>query len=284
MDFNLSDHVNDDGTFVNPSALKALAGDEHKDTKCFDDIKDFQSFVKVHADTKSALGKRLENVIQKPGKDATDAEKAAYRASLKAELGAVKSGAEYEFKRPDLPAGMQYDEAMETQFREIFAKAGVPKEDAKGFYDAYNAGMLAKHKAAAEAETRQIGTEDEQLRKDWTGNDMLVNPRMAFAAMKSLGAEAFPKLWAGWTEPDGTVIKGLEVRLKEANIFDSPGDLAKWRACGVDPSMLRLYCVLGRKMIGANMLTGDGNAKPAAKGMTPTLQAEVDACNAQTKW
>jgi len=288
MDFDLSQHCNEDGTFINPAALRTLAGPEHADSKCFDDVKDFPSLVKSHADTKSALGKKLENVIQKPSADASEEDRTAYRASLKTELGAVKSGAEYEFARAELPAGMPYDEAMEAQFRELFAKTGTPKDEAKQIYEAYSAYQIAKHNAAAVAEQNQIKDDDEKLRTDWPGEKMLVNPRLALAGMEALGAEAFPRLWNGWTEADGTVVAGLEARLKKAKIFDSPGDLAKWRACGVDTSMLRLYCVIGKKMVGAKMLSGDGAGKKPAmvggKEVTEAQQAEVDAVNANTKW
>ena len=288
MDFNLSEHCNDDGTFINPAALKSLAGPEHAETKCFDDVKDFPSLVKFAAETKSAIGKRLENVIQKPGKDATDADKAVYRASLKTELGAVKSGAEYEFSRPVLPAGMQYDDVLEGKVRDMFAKAGVPKDEAKEIFETFNNHQLAMHKAYAEAETRQIAADDDQLRKDWPGNDMVVKPRLAFAAMKALGADAFPKLWNGWAEADGSQIEGLEARLKKAAIFDSPGDLAKWRECGVDTSMLRLYSVIGEKMKAGNILLGDGAGRApvmvGGKEISEAQQAEVAAVNANTDW
>ena len=289
MDFNLSEHCNDDGSFIDPAALRTLAGPEYAESKAFDDIKDFRSLVKVHADTKSALGKKLDNVIQKPAADASDEDKAAFRTSLKTELGAVKSGAEYEFNRPaELPAGMHYDEAFEAQAREMLAAAGIPKDEAKAIYDGYSNYQIARYNAAAEAETKQIKADDDQLRTDWAGEKMTVNPRLAFAAMKELGAEAFPRLWNDRTEADGSVFKGLESRLKEANIFDSPGDLDKWRSCGVETSMLRLYSVIGQKMVGAKMLTGDGTGKKTTtvggKEITEAQQNEVEAVNAQTKW
>ena len=288
MDFNLSEHCNDDGTFINPANLRTLAGTEHAETKCFDDMKDFPGLVKFAAETKSAYGKKLENVIQKPAADASDEEKAAYRASLKTELGAVKSGAEYEVTRPDLPKGMYYDEALEGKVRDLLAKAGVPKDEGKAIFDGFNNHQLARHKALAEAETRQIEADDNQLRADWPGDDMVVKPRLAFAAMQALGAEAFPKLWNGWKEADGSQIEGLEARLKKAAIFDSPGDLAKWRECGVDTSMLRLYSVIGERMKVGNVLTGDGLGKPAVmvggKEISEAQQAEVEAVNANTTW
>ena len=288
MDYNLSDHFNEDGTVnADGPGLASLAGEEHAGTKCFDDIKDIQTFVKSHADTKSKLGKKLENVIQKPAADASDEDKAAYRASLKTELGAVKSGAEYEFTRPELPAGMRYDEVMEGHFRELFAQTGMPKDEARQIYDAYNKYQIGLYNDAAKEETRQIKTDDEQLRTDWPGAEMTVNTRMAFMAMQEIGAEAFPKLWKGWTEDDGTEIEGLEARLKKSGIFDSPGDLDKWRACGIDTSMLRLYCVLGKRMQAGKVLTGAGTVggkTTGGKEITEAQQAEVDAVNAQTKW
>ena len=290
-EFNITDHFNTDGTVnADGPGLATLAGPEHADTKCFDDVKDFHSFIKSHADTKSALGKKMENVIQKPGENATDADKAAYKASLKAELGAVKSGAEFEFVRPTLPAGMRYDEAMEAHFRDMFAQMGTSKEDAKLAFDGYNSYMIAQYNKAAEAEQKQIADGDEKLRTDWAGNDMLLNTRLAYQAMQTLGAEAFPTLWKNWKTGDGTEIKGLETRLKEARIFDSPGDLAKWRACGVDTSQLRLFAVIGQRMKAGNILTGDGtpgtpaSKTPGGKELTESAQAEVDAVNAQTVW
>ncbi|HUT45544.1 MAG TPA: hypothetical protein VMX36_04630 [Sedimentisphaerales bacterium] len=290
MDFNLSDFFNEDGTInADGPGLSTLAGPDHANSQSYKDVKDCHSFVKAAFDTHAKVGKKLDNVIQKPGKDASDADKAAYRASLKAELGAVKSGAEYEFARPEkLPAGMGYDEAMEAQFRELFAKTGMAKDEAKQLYDAYNEYQVARYNTAAKAEAEQIKLDDDQLRVDWPGEKMLTNPRLAYQAMAALGAEAFPKLWNGWTEADGTVIQGLDARLKEAKIFDSPGDLAKWRACGVDTSMLRLYSVIGARMDGAKMLTGDSAGKKTVmaggKEISEAEQAQVDAANANTDW
>jgi len=280
MDFNVNDYVNEDGSFVDGADIKSLAGDEHKETKCFDDIKDFQSFVKVHADTKSALGKKLDNVIQKPGENATDEEKAAFRQSMKTELGAVKSGSEYEFTRPDMPEGMFYDEQFESSMREMLAQAGVPKDEAKALYDGYNKMMIANYTKAAEDEGKREKAADEKLRADWPGTEMTVNTRLAHAAMQALGAEAFPELWSGFKDAEGKDVKGLEQRMKESGIFDSPGDLAKWRSIGVDPSMLRLYAVIGKRMQSGQVLTGEGTTTGGGSEIPEDIKAKINAENA----
>jgi len=276
---DVNEFMNDDGSFIEGADIRSLAGPGHEETKCFDDIKDFSSLVKVHADTKSALGKKLENVIQKPGEKATDDERAAYKTALREGLGAPKSGAEYEFTRPELPAGMQYDEEFESGMRETLAQAGVPKDEAKVIYDAYNTKMIERFNKHAETEAAEIKAGDEKLRAEWPGEKMTVNTRMAYAAMQALGAKAFPELWSGFKDGEGKDVPGLEQRLKEAVIFDSPGDLDKWRACGVDTSMLKLYSVIGEMMQPGQVLVGDGVGK-STSGISDAEKARINADNA----
>jgi len=50
---------------------------------------------------------------------------------------------DYEFDQPELPEGLEYDKEFEAFYRDIFHKAGLTQEQAKGIYAAYNEHIVA---------------------------------------------------------------------------------------------------------------------------------------------
>jgi len=276
-DFNISDHFNTDGT-VNTEGpgLATLAGEEHAESQSYKDVKNLQSFVKAAFDTHAKVGEKLENVIQKPGENATDEEKVAYRKALNAERGAPKTGAEYEFNRVE---GLPHDETKEAEFREFCCTNEIPKDTAKAMWDWYHGGQKVLAEANTKAETEAAEQAEQKLREDWAGDKMIENPRLAYAAIQALGPELFADMWEDFKGPSGEMVKGLKTRLTESNVYDAPGDLAKWRECGIDTGQLRHYEVIGRRMLGAKILPGEKTAG-AGSDMDEATKARINAENA----
>ena len=276
-EFDLSSHINGDGTFnADGPGLAVLAGPDHAESQSFKDAKDFPAFVKAAFDTHAMVGKKMDNVIQKPADDASDADRAAYRKTLNSERGAPKTGAEYEFTRLE---GLGYDDAKEAEFREFCCRLEVPRDTAKEMWDFYHNGI--KSTAEANAKSEETATEDaeKKLREDWPGEAMIEKPRLAYLAINEFGPELFGDMWEDFKGPSGDMVKGLKTMLKETGVYDSPGDLAKWRQCGIDSEQLRHYEIIGRRMKVGKTLTSDAGGK-IVSDMDEATKARINAENA----
>ena len=96
-----------------------------------------QSFIDLQGESASSkeqmdtLNKQLENSIQKLGEDASDEDKAAFFNAL----GRPEEATGYDLKKPDLPEGLIYDEAMEGRFRDAAHKFGLSQAQAEAGTD-----------------------------------------------------------------------------------------------------------------------------------------------------
>lgn len=258
--FVAADTFNEDGTFTDAGkgSLVTFAGDDHKETKAFDDIKDLGGLAKVYADTKSALGKKLENVIQKPADDADETVKANYRAELAKAAGAPDDKSGYELYKPEsLPEGMEWSEDLEAGYRELFAQLKVPKDTAlalsKHFADSaianYTTIMDEDKKAASErndAAQREFDEGCAKLRTEQPGDKLALFTRTSLKAIEKYGS------------------KELTDKLKEAKMYENATDLTKWRDTGVSLATLRLFANVGNDMNDAGLL-GRRNVPNAAE-------------------
>lgn len=277
--FDISEHFNSDGS-INPDGpgLHTLAGPDHADSQSYKDAKDFPSFVKAAYDTHAMVGKKLDNVIQKPGGNATEDETKAYRTTLNKARGAPESGSEYEFPRPD---GVPYNEKREAEFRELLCKGGVPKDTAKMIWDWHNGNMVTDHTAGKEAAATAETVKQDKLRIDWPGDAMIEKPRLAYNAIQELGPDLLPDAWEDFKGPDGNTIKGIKSMMAEEKIYDSPGDLAKWNKIGISVDTLKYYEVLGRRMQIKPLLTSEGSA--GSGSLSDTEEAEKNRINAENR-
>jgi DNA-binding transcriptional MerR regulator len=227
-------------------ALPEILGDAYyndpdtkqEPTKAFDDIKDLPGLMKVTLDSRRALSKKMENVIQRPGKDAKPEEIQAYQKQLAKELGAPDKPEDYEFTRPQMPDGVPYDEDLEKTMRQMFAEAGVPKATAKAIYDGYNKMQLEKINKIIQAEQVKYDTEVKELQNDWQGDKMLVNGRVALQALLS------------FADPDTKKL------LADSKLSEHVNDPTAWRKFGVSPYQLRIWHRIGEKMGTAPIVPG----------------------------
>jgi hypothetical protein len=125
------------------------------------DIKDVGSMAKSYINGQKLIGK---NRIALPAEGATDEEMSMFHS----QLGRPEKADGYQFgERPSLPEGMQYDEAFETQFKDLSYKAGLTPNQAKAIYDGYHDYIGKKTELAGESTSQQSAEWVNSLKKEF---------------------------------------------------------------------------------------------------------------------
>lgn len=200
--------------FVN--GVPAMLGDDYKDMKF--EFKDMPSLVKAWADNKRFVGKKLENVIQRPAKDAKPEDVAAYQKSLMAELGGVKSADDLKDInwKAGLKEGVDIDQNLVKGLSEFAAKKGYPKSIVKELVEEfYNPAMMSaleqqqaaqqQQEDAAKAEAARVRGERVKLITDTYAGDKL--PETMRGVLKLV---------------DFIGDDGLKAKIKEHKLYDNP--------------------------------------------------------------
>ena len=221
---------------------ETLTHEDGSPIKMFDDIKSVGGLVKVAFDTKTALGKKLDSVIQKPAADASDQVKGDYYATLAKELGAPDSPDAYEFVRPTNGDGVEYDQAAEDLIRAAAFKAKVPVSTVKAFSEILLEAAKARAKADHSAAEKLFEEDAAAFDEDFAGDKKPEALRTAFLAIEKFG--------------DKELVKAL----KDAAMHDQENivDLAKWRQNGVSIPTLRLFTRIGQAALSTTPGGGGG--------------------------
>lgn len=238
--------------------LPGWLDDEHKDTKCFDDIVDLPNVFKMAASTKAALGKKLDNVIQRPVEDASDEDRANYKTTLLKELGLPDSVEGYQFKVPTLPEGQVYNKEMEKFFAERFFARGVPKAMAESLAEDFNKYMIEQFTKGQEAIKQQRETDINELRADpnWQGDNIAVNLRLAIKALNEFGSDE------------------VKTKIAEKKLYDNPEQFDEWFQLVGDVASLRVWSNIGTRMYGKGaVLPNEGKT---GGELTPEQKAHQD--------
>lgn len=242
---NIVDYIGDDGNFSDGFKGAAIAelGDDFKETKVFDDIKNPSGLISAYAHTKTKVGEKLEGVIQKPAENATDQEKADYQKSLLKELGTPEKAEDYDFPRPEnLPEGMNYDEDTEAAFRQFFFEQNVPKGIATALAAKFSEMQISRHTAAVEAQQKEFDTACTELDKDWSGTAATKNNRLVFKAIMEFADEGLTKL------------------LKDAKLNDNITDHQKWNDCSFTPAQRRVWLNIAKRTKVDTIVTNEGGS------------------------
>lgn len=265
-DFNLTDYVNDDGSFTE-SGIASLAGDEHAGTKAFDDIPNFQTLVKVYADTKRKVGEKHENVIQRPAENATDDQRAEFRKLLLKELGAVEKSEDFGFEVPTLPEGMVYDKATDDFYKDLFIKLNLPKDIATELRSAFIEASIKRHNDRIKAENEAFENSVKQFKERHKGDDEVLHVRYAHDALMHFAGDDIVK--------DGQTIKGLKTLIKEANLYSNPTEYEKWKDLGIKPDQIELWGNIGNRMKSGFTARDEGGGTDKTKENTPQQLGET---------
>lgn len=240
--------IDETGKFTDEfkSTLPTIVGDEHKDSKIFDDVPDLQTLAKNYANTKTAFGKKLENVIQRPVKDAKPEDIEAFKKSLAVELGAPKEAKEYKFYKDKLPEGQTYNDKAEARIRDIAFKHGVSataiEEMSKAMFEEQMAEYNTAVAAMVEAENKERESIIGGLKKDWLGDDMPKNLRVILKAIEAFGDDELKK------------------KIADAKLYDNASidKIEEFEKAGIKLGSLRFLHNVGSKLLSAEFLKGTG--------------------------
>ncbi len=262
---DFAEFVDETGAFTPAfrESLPSMLDEDVKDTKVFDTIKDFSSLVKNHAHLSHRFGQKMENVIQKPSKEATPEQKNEYTDVLLSELGLAKTPEEYDFSIPtELPEGMSVNKEMEGMFRAFFHENKVPSFIVKKITEKFNAFQVEQYKNNIDAQKKVFEDSSVKLKTAWKGDDLIKNARIAHNAI------------VNFASPD------LANLLKTAKIYDSAGNLEQWNSLGFSPEQLQVWANIGQKMKVSEHIPDEGTPKKGVEASSiynhPTSVAEMN--------
>jgi len=255
--FDASVHLGDDGNFTDQfytDLPEGLQGNEFLKR-----AGGVGNLIKVATDTKSAFDAKMDNVIQRPGETATDQEKTDFQTAMSKEFGfhAPENTEGYDLQYPE---GMKGDEEKTKAFKEFCLSKDIPSQTARDIFDFRTAELAAEAKADEDAFTEA----SKKLQTDWSGDKMVVNARSAHDALMQFVNDDF------------------KAALKEAKLYDNPGDLSKWRDFGLDPIQLRIWAGIGNRMQSGSFLKGSSNNMTADEQKAAEHKQAVNAVNART--
>lgn len=238
MPISINDTVvmGDDGKFTS-DFKPSMVGDEYADSKFFETTPDLQSLMKAAVDSKSALGKKLDGVIQKPGKNASEEDLAKFKTALQKELGAPDTSEEYEFVPPE---GQTHDEEIVKIFKEVFHKHGVPKETANALVEAWDALQASQNEVMVAAQKEAFDTEVVSFKKTHTGDSLTTGTRTAAKAMIQFAGEDFVK------------------QIQETKLIENSTNFEAWAKLGIMPSQVAIWENIGKTMKSDQAITSEG--------------------------
>lgn len=136
---------------------------------------------------------RISRSIVKPGKNATDEEKAAWQAALRRETGVPESLDDY---KVDIPTAFAEDEQTMEGIKALlgeFHKLGVPPAAASYAIGVHEKLMEAQAGALVEEARQAMANSEVELRREW-GKDYEANDAIATAALARYGDDDFVAL------------------------------------------------------------------------------------------
>jgi len=213
---DFTNFIDGEGNFSDSTALVGLAGEGYEETKMFEGVTNIGQLVKFAADNKSFVGKKLENVIQRPDKDNPD-DVSAFHKSLLKELGSVEKMEDLDDMnwRDGIPDGIDVDQKLIDAFSRFIIDESVPKPLAMKMTGLYNKVMMeaytettTQQQAALDAETKATETTRQEqvaaITKEMPGDKMQSGLRGVLKIVDFMANDE------------------LKTKIKEADLYTNP--------------------------------------------------------------
>lgn len=137
-----------------------LIGDYATDP-VFKNFENGEDLLRSYKHAQSMIGMPPDQVLKKPGVDATPQEWDKYHEFN----GRPKAAKDY--TPPTLPEGQKWNDAVLTKFQDAAFKAGVSNEAFKGIIDWYKSEQASTAAAHEAAKTESINSTTETMKKEW---------------------------------------------------------------------------------------------------------------------
>ena len=270
---NIAEFVNADGTFVEGANLHTLAGEDYKESKALENVKNLEGLIKVAIDSKAEAKRKMDNYIARPGENASEEEINTFKNTLLTEAGMsrVAKPEDFEFNAPtDLPDGLLYDTELEKYYRNLFFEAGVPKQLAESIFNSETKRMIDAHIAETAEAKKAHDLEVADLKLRYPGEGLTEFARVAHNALMEFAGDDVVK--------DDETIKGLKTLIKEEKLYETPTDFDKWLKLGISVGQLEMWHKIGKKMQAGKLETNDRVKKTEVSADV----AFINKVNAQT--
>lgn len=244
-DINVTDPpatlIDAEGNFTE-DFTKALPGYLGKETltredgspiKMFEHTPNLGSLVKMAYGAKTDLGKKLDNVIQKPGERASEEDIAKYMAEIDTARGVPAEAQNYEFPLAEGETEETlYSEDEKTAYKEFAKKHNVPSSVFNEFVLLNK--KFASGKAAAITQKIQEGENEaiEKLKTDNSGDKLNLAGKQVFNALSKFNKNN-PEFLA---------------KMKESGVFENPTDFQRWKNAGVTPQNFGAWLSIAQEL------------------------------------
>lgn len=233
--------IDEEGNFTDAftTALPGFLGKEtltHDDgspIKMFETTPNLSSLAKLAFDTKTAQGKKLENVIQKPAEGASEEDIAKYMSELDAARGVPTEPQNYEFPLGEGETEEKiYTEEHKTAYKAFAKEHNIPASVFNGFV------QLNRKLAAAQVAdiTQQIEDAEkvviEKLKTEHPGEKLGMAGKQVFNALSKFNKNN-PEFLA---------------KMKEADVFNNPSDFQRWKNAGVTPQNFQAWLSIAQEL------------------------------------
>ena len=228
--------MGDDGNLsadFNPSIL----GDAYSETGVFKNSNNIVSIMKSLVDTKTDLGKKLENIIQIPGEDASDEQKSDYTAAIRKASGAAATTDDYEF---GITVGGEAHDEYTKVFREKFLELGLPPSVAADIVALHDTTQEVIQEALQAQANEAFKVEVADYTKAHLGDKLVTGPRTAAKAIIEFADD------------------GLRAKVLEAKLVENPGNFKAWKEIGITPKQLLIWENVGTKMKSDKAISDEG--------------------------
>ncbi len=241
-------HFDEEGNFNDSlyDNLPTLLEDPDLNVEDYRNAGSIDKLFKNHYNLSKKLGQKLENVIQKPGENATEEEIAEYNKTLMTEAGLPDNAEGYAMNQSEIPENMRMSTEKEAKWRNFFFENNVPKSMGDKIFAMYATELKADIEAHLKATSEAYDTAHKALTedKDWAGDKFLEKARAGLQLLRECGGDQVKK------------------DIDESGIYDSPGDKEKLKKAGLHPEDLKFYANLAERTKSSKFIPSSGTPKP----------------------
>ena len=212
---------------------ETLTKDDGSPIKMFETTPNLGSLAKMAYDSKTALGKKMDNVIQKPGENATEQEVKDYMTALDTARGAPDSIDAYVVPEDKIEVVDQFfPKLAQDRYKEVAFKNGATvgayQEMMGVAIELAHEQITAHAQSVKEAEDKVITS----IKTNHPGEGLAIAGKMVFNALTKFNKNN-PEFLA---------------KLKDGDVFNEPTDFENWNTSGVSPQNFQAWLSIAQEL------------------------------------